>query len=209
MTKTKLESNCVLYETPDELQTCFSVCHEVVQFSGQASKVVIELRNLMASSTCELFNQWPTRPLGCRNFQWPSRPPSTYNWKVDSAVKPAQARRPSRPLSLHNRVTQSVNNFVGLDDRAVKTRWPSWQLSWYSSTDGSDIEFVEREDRAGPSRSLGMTNLMGELRVWTSQSPRVSKGGELGVHINIKPYIRLHFRNSNTLSLNQSSPSGS
>jgi hypothetical protein len=57
MTKTKLKSNCVLCETPDELQTCFSVSHEVVQFSGQASKVVIELRNLMASSTCELFNQ--------------------------------------------------------------------------------------------------------------------------------------------------------
>ncbi|PLW13813.1 hypothetical protein PCANC_19405 [Puccinia coronata f. sp. avenae] len=51
MTKTKLKSNCVLCETPDELQTCFSVSHEVVQFSGQASKVVIELRNLMASST--------------------------------------------------------------------------------------------------------------------------------------------------------------
>jgi hypothetical protein len=57
MTKTKLKSNCVQCETPDELQTCFSVSHEVVQFSGQASKVVIELRNLMASLTCELFNQ--------------------------------------------------------------------------------------------------------------------------------------------------------
>jgi hypothetical protein len=101
--------------------------------------VVIELRNLMASLTCELFNQWPTRPLGCRNFQWLSRPSSTYNWKVNLAVKPAQAWWPSRPLSLHNLVTQLVNNFVGLDDRAVKTQWPSWQLSWYSSMDGLDI----------------------------------------------------------------------
>jgi hypothetical protein len=46
--------------------------------------------------------------------------------------------------------------------------------------DGSAIELVELEDRAGPSRSLGMTNSMGELQGWTTQSCRVSKEVELG-----------------------------
>jgi hypothetical protein len=53
------------------------------------------------------------------------------------AIKPAQAWWPSRLLSLHNSQLgyQSVNNFVGLDDQAVKTQWPSWQLSWYTAGD--------------------------------------------------------------------------
>jgi hypothetical protein len=48
------------------------------------------------------------------------------------------------------------------------------------SLDVLDIDFVELKDRVGPSWSLGMTNSMGELWVWTTQSCRVSKGGELG-----------------------------